>query len=250
MPFFSTFSGNNWAGKVGRAVASIATTIGSTVNTVTPTLSSGITVGTTHGSPFGTSVNSYVITQPTSAPYRSVQVPGGSGFAFGTGDFTIEWFQYQSTSTSFGRIFWYGATPSLGVSLEGTAYFWPTVTGMGTTGSLLNSWVHFALVRQTGRIYLYRNGTLQSTAGGVVNTTNVTDTSSTFYIGSKANGGLASEQYIGSITNFRVCKGLAVYTGNFTTPTSALGQTASANPYGGANTSAITAGQCTLLLNP
>ena len=44
--------------------------------------------------------------------------------------------------------------------------------------------------------------------------------------------------------------GVGVYTGNFTTPTSKLGQTQSANPYGGSNTSAIALGQCSLLLNP
>jgi hypothetical protein len=91
---------------------------------------------------------------------------------------------------------------------------------------------------------------LISTAGGVAMATNIADAASTFYIGSKANGGLQSEQFIGSITSFRVCKGVGVYTGNFTVPTSQLGQTQSANPYGGANTASITAGQCSLLLNP
>jgi hypothetical protein len=45
-------------------------------------------------------------------------------------------------------------------------------------------------------------------------------------------------------------KGLAVYTGNFNIPTSALTETASANPYGGSNTVAIPAGYTKLLFVP
>lgn len=223
--------------------------IGPTNSTTTPT-TSGATVGTTNGSPFAATVNSYQIaSQPASAPYNYISVPGGSGFAFGTGDFTIEWFQYESVSTSFPRMFWYGIGPTYGVSLEGTFYFWNggSPQGVGNVGNILSTWVHFAIVRVGSTLTVYRNG---SSIGSVSNSTNYSDTTSTFYIGSKASSGLQSEQFIGSITSFRVCKGVGVYIGNFTTPTSPLGQTQGANPYGGANTSAITAGQCSLLLNP
>jgi hypothetical protein len=56
--------------------------------------------------------------------------------------------------------------------------------------------------------------------------------------------------FVGYLTNFRWVKGLAVYTGNFTVPTSALTATASANPYGGSNTVAIGSGYTKLLLVP
>jgi hypothetical protein len=56
--------------------------------------------------------------------------------------------------------------------------------------------------------------------------------------------------FVGAITNFRLVKGLAVYTGNFTVPTSALTATAVANPYGGSNTTAIPSGVTKLLLVP
>jgi hypothetical protein len=55
---------------------------------------------------------------------------------------------------------------------------------------------------------------------------------------------------VGYITNFRWVKGLAVYTGNFTTPTTALTAITAANPYGGSNTQAIEAGFTKLLLVP
>ena len=55
---------------------------------------------------------------------------------------------------------------------------------------------------------------------------------------------------VGNLTNFRLVKGLGVYTGAFTVPTSALSATASANPYGGSNTVAIGEGFTKLLLVP
>ena len=231
-----------------------AGSIGSTTSTTTPTLASGVTAGVSpNGSPFSTSVNSYYWTAGGSVPpYYYISVPGGSGFAFGTGDYTVEWFQYETDSNTFSRYFWYGATPSFGLSIEGASYT-PYVWGggassLGTTSNNRNSWIHYALVRISGSVKLYRNGTQSGST--ITKTTNITDTTSTMYFGSKAGSGLASEQFGGSMTSIRVCKGVGVYTGNFTTPTSPLGQTQSANPYGGTNTSAVTAGQCSLLLNP
>ena len=225
--------------------------LGSTLSTVTPSTTG--TVGTTANTPFS-SGNSYQITYSATAPYSGLNTPGNSGFAFGTGDYTIEWFQYETDSVNFPRIFWYGTTPTYGVSIElGTFYYWPAgspnaLISSGNIGTYKNVRVHFAIVRISGKLYVYKDGVLKSAAGGYTNTTNHTDSSSTFYIGTKL-GGLGSEQYGGNIQSFRIVKGLGVYTGNFTRPTSLLAQTQSANPYGGANTSAISSGQCSLLIN-
>lgn len=229
---------------------------GSTTSTTTPTTTANVSIGTANGSPFSTSVNSYTIaSQPASSPFNYVSVPGSSGFAFGTGDFCIEWFQYLITSQTNQRAFWYGTSPSIGVSQEGTVssktiYAWvPGVTVQATVALTEKVWQHHALVRRSGTSYYYINGNVINPAGTAMSA-NITDTTSTFYIGSKANSGLQNEQFIGSITSFRVIKGNGVYTGNFRVPTSPLAQTQSANPYGGANTNAITSGQCSLLLNP
>jgi hypothetical protein len=198
-------------------------------------------------SPFSGGGNSYYSTGSTSS---YVSIPGQDAFALGTGDYTIEWFQYQTSETTWPRIFWYGTGPSLGISMEGSIYLWPSPTLLGTSGTILNTWVHFALVRISNKVYLYRNGVLNSTAGGITNTTNITDVSSTFYLGSKAGAGQSGEQFAGYISNFRIVKGLGVYTGNFTMPTSPLARISNANPYGGINTAAIPSGYTTLLLNP
>jgi hypothetical protein len=237
-------------------ITSGGTTFGSTTSTNSAT-TSGATVGTSAGSPFSTSVNSYTIaSQPASSPYNYISVPGGSGYAFGTGDYTIEWFQYMTTNTDFARMFWYGTSPSIGISLEAsssltkTVYVWGGgATSQGSITLALNTWQHCALVRRSAKTYFYFNGNVINPSG-TSSTTNITDTTSVFYFGSKAGAGLQSEQFVGSMTNMRIVKGLAVYTGNFVVPTSPLAQTAVANPYGGANTAALTSGFTTLLLNP
>lgn len=237
---------------------------GSSYYTVYPQLPSGslVTSGSLTNttvvsqSPFAGGGNAYYTTGSTTS---YVSVSGQLGYAFGTGDFTIEWFQYEVSDNSYPRIFWYGSAgtnaPSFGVSEEGvggstkTFYVWaPSPSSVGSTTNILNNWVHYALVRISGRLYVYQNGTIMN-SGGLIYTNNFTDSSSTFYIGSKA-GGLSSENFAGYITNFRVVKGLGVYTGNFTKPTSALTSSASANPYGGSNTAAIPSGYTMLLLVP
>lgn len=207
-------------------------------------------------SPFSGGGNSYSFTGSTSSYVYYMTNVGinNPSINFGSGDYTIEWWQYDLGSSSFPRIFWYvttSGTLNLGMSQEGTAasrscYIWsPGGTNLSTTAIATNTWFHFAIVRISGKIYFYKNGTLLNT-GGTVNTSNITSTVSNWYIGSKAGGGLASEQFYGYITNFRVCNGVGVYTGNFTVPITPLQTTQSS----GSNISAITTGQCAFLLQP
>ena len=225
-------------------------------STATPTLGGSVTTGTTNGSPFSPAVNNYVIPAPVSVPpYNVLTTPGVSGFNFGTGDFTIEWFQYETDSNSFPRPIWYSNgvnTVYWGVSIEGgTFYFWNaglnTMANSTQLGTYKNTWVHFAVVRSSSLIKLYKNGT--QIGSSVSNSVSMATTNGTLAVGGKNYGSLTSEQFGGSITSVRVCN-IAVYSGSFTTPTSSLAQTQNANPYGGSNTNAITSGQCALLLNP
>jgi hypothetical protein len=102
-------------------------------------------------------------------------------------------------------------------------------------------------VRQSGQLRVYKNGVLFGSA--LANSANITNNSTPLYIGREQDLSAVS-QFLGNLTNIRIVKGLAVYTGNFTVPTSALTQTAAANPYGGSNTVAIPAGFTKLLLVP
>lgn len=233
-------------------VNTVSTSIGSTVSTQTPTLGGGTSVAALTGvtsptSPFSASVNAYLLNNSTTGYFT---VPGSASWAFGTGDFTIEWFQNQTDSNSFPRIFSIDTYPSqkLACSIEGGVFYvWATVaTSFGTIATYKNIWQHFAIVRNSGSLKVYRQGV--ALTGGNANVTNLSDSTTTLTFGNELTR-TATSAFGGYLTNIRICKGLAVYTGNFTVPTSPLGQTQSANPYGGSNTSAITS-ECVLLLNP
>lgn len=222
--------------------------VGSTASTVSPTLNGTSTITSNPYS--GVSANSY--TMNGSSNYLGI--PASADWAFGTGDFTIEWWQYMTSQTANPRVFQVGNYPStsVGASIEGsgTLYVWEA-SGARFNSSLgtpyLNVWLHIAISRISGQTSVYKNGTkLGST---YADTNNISDITSVLNIGQESTPSSGS-YFPGYITSFRICKGLGVYTGNFTAPTGKLGQTQSANPYGGSNTSAISAGQCVLLLNP
>jgi hypothetical protein len=218
---------------------------------VNPTLTLGSAVTTVAQSPFAGGGNSYSFTRSVDS---YITTPGSTDWAVGTGDFTAEWFTYQTDITQFQRIFTVDDYPSIdiGVSIEsGTFYYW---AGGGSTpkyssasATTTNTWYHWAVVRESGVTRVYRDGTLRGTQ--FADTNNVTDSTTTFVVGN-TNTFATNAALVGYLTNFRFVKGLAVYTGNFTTPTSNLTATASANPYGGANTSAIGEGFTKLLLVP
>jgi len=148
-------------------------------------------------------------------------------FQFGTGSFTIEWWQNLSAGAgSFPRPFEQSSGPM--VSMEGSSasrafYFWGpsfSVSFGSITSSLNNTWNHFAIVRSgsgASSLKAYRNGVQIGSAA--TNSTNFTSTNP-INIGNR-NSGLASEAFSGSITNFHWIKGVAKYTGSFT-PTGPL----------------------------
>ena len=113
------------------------------------------------------------------------------------------------------------------VSIEGssasrTFYVWGTgfISFGNITGSLNNTWNHFAVVRSgsaTGNLKVYRNGVQLGSAA--TNNTNFTSTNP-INIGNRASG-TTSEAFSGSITNFHWLKGVAKYTASFT-PTGPL----------------------------
>jgi hypothetical protein len=216
-----------------------------------PTLTIGSAVTTVAQSPFAGGGNSYSF---ISSVNSYITTPGSDDWAVGTGDFTAEWFSYQTTLSQFQRIFTVDDYPAIdiGVSIEsGTFYYW---AGGGSTpkyssasATTTNTWYHWAVVRQSGITKVYRNGTLRGSQ--ITDTNNVTDNTTAFVVGN-TNTFATNAALVGYLTNFRFVKGLAVYTGDFTAPTSALTATASANPYGGTNTVAIGEGFTKLLLVP
>lgn len=214
-----------------------------------PTTTVGSAVSVVAQSPFAGGGNSYSFISSTNSV---ITIPASNDWAVGTGDFTVEWFGYQTNTTQFQRVFSVGDFPSikLGVSIESsTFYYWNNnSTRYSSAGATsVNTWYHWAVVRQSGTTYIYRDGVLRGSSFS--DTNNITDNTTNFTIGNTLTPA-TNAAWVGYITNFRFVKGLAVYTGNFTVPTSVLTAEASANPYGGSNTAAIGAGFTKLLLVP
>ena len=216
---------------------------------INPTLTLGSSVSVQNVSPFVGGGNNY---QFSSTVNSYITTPGSNDWAVGTGDFTVEWFSYQTSTAQFQRLFTVGDYPNIkiGVSIESaTFYYWANNSFRYSSASstTTNTWYHFAVVRQAGITKVYRDGTLRGSQ--ITDTNNITENATTFVVGN-TNTFATNAAFVGYITNFRFIKGLAVYTGNFTKPTSALTATASANPYGGSNTEAIGSGFTKLLLVP
>ena len=143
----------------------------------------------------------------------------------GGGNFTIEcwlkpdgtyttWNDFFSKSSGAGAASYQGG---LGIT-TGLVSFWASATSNTSSSIRLtsNTWSHVAYVFNNGaNLQIYVNGTQVA-----VNTslTAITNVAGELYIGaSKA----INEGYSGEISNFRIIKGQAIYTGNFvisTTP--------------------------------
>ena len=145
-----------------------------------------------------------------------------SDLAMGTGDFTVEgWFKVNSGSN---YAFWMngpsGLSSNLGVCVwyyYGSSYGLTFNNGSDQTTDVHppnGEWFHLAYVRSSGTTSLYYNGKLIKSASDTIDYTN-----QTFVI-----GGYTSTSYLmdGSVSNFRVVKGTAVYTSSFRPPTEPL----------------------------
>jgi len=182
-------------------------------------------------------------------------VTANAAFAYGTGSFTVECWVYITTALAAGAFVgpWTGtAATSSWVFTQGS----PTATNLrfgvsdGTTatfyqgggGLSINTWIHVAAVRNGTTLTLYSNGTSVSTNAGI--STNISVASQALQINGVAGATFLTTGYI---SNLRIVKGVAVYTGNFTVPTAPLTITQSSS---GANIAAITGSQTSLLLQP
>lgn len=126
-------------------------------------------------------------------------------------------FSYTNSSVSVGADISYGAyfTPGGLIALfqyTGTVQTFLSATVNAPTGQ----WFHLAFVNNAGTITIYVNGVASGTAAAA-STPNNSGTYQ-FYIGNYNNSGYIN----GQISNFRIVKGTAVYTANFTPSTSNL----------------------------
>ena len=177
-------------------------------------------------------------------PAAYVQVTNSSELTIGTNSFTIEWWQYMNSppqtavtgsTTAQPYIFGFGPNnpqaPSLAAywNLTGPSYTAYSLTlayagttrtysSVASTSSLLNRWVHVAVVGVPGATpIVYINGVSRTTSAQAYNITNSLTTYPFFVIGNSWFP-TGPNQFPGFITDFRFTIGTAVYTAAFTPP--------------------------------
>ena len=155
-----------------------------------------------------------------------------AAYAFGTGDFTVECWVYLSSipggEVGFVSTFNTGSGQGFLLGIGGAGYTGKLTAALGNgTGSgnlelrdtvnmVAGTWTHVALVRVSGTVTLYKNGVSVSSGTGTNNIERTLPGIGLSYPNSP-------QGYVtGYISNARVVKGAAVYTGAFTPPTAPL----------------------------
>ena len=147
----------------------------------------------------------------------TLNLPSSTDWSFGTGDFTIEAFCYRTG----GFFLWDHLTAAGNFTIFSYANSDIRVYNNQFLVSGVNpgndAWFHLAVVRQSGTLMFFINGTKASTTHNW-----------TYNIGGNGTAGVNigksywDEMLTGSVSNMRVTKGQAIYTSNFTPTTSAL----------------------------
>jgi hypothetical protein len=162
-----------------------------------------------------------------------IETPYDAAFDWGTGDFTIEfWFRYSGTFASefrfctgkTGNVFSFGSrvvsgTRRIGVLLENVA--WEVELSWTPVG--VDTWAHIALTRQGTTMRIFQNGV---SLGSASNSRNWNVNNSPFLVMPDTNIASGGAWF----DDFRVTKGIARYTANFTPPTEQLPTVGSWNP--------------------
>lgn len=182
-------------------------------------------------SPF-TPTSEYSITANGGSGYFNgttdyLTIPDSEQFNLAANNFTIECWAYFNSSVDqyyFGQIQSAGSNRSFCHAVIGGKYYFEVRSGStaysitSVNNITLNEWTHLAAVRNGNTITLYRNGV----SIGSVSVTGVTVNNSTLLVGIGGAGSYSAAPLNGYISNARLVNGTAVYTSNFTPPTSPL----------------------------
>lgn len=154
-----------------------------------------------------------------------LSIPSDAGFAFGTGDFTVEFWVNLDVNNVYQMMFYTGPynTSQLAVRVSDTGKL-QTFIGNGTdsygvvsgaTTVTTSDWHHIAVASASGVIKSFLDGVQQSSKA---NATSITSTTAA-YIGAQVVSGSPAGFPAGYIDEMRVTKGVARYTADFTPPT-------------------------------
>ena len=149
------------------------------------------------------------------ATFNGTTNVSGSMTALGNQDWTVELF-FEKTGSGTQEAFFGFPGNSPYFEYDGGQMRWMTDNTYGPT-LVQNKRYHAAWVRYNNKGYIYLDGTLISPSSGITYTTNDTDTA--FAIGARQGGGTGLNGYM---DNLRVVIGTALYTSNFTVPSTPL----------------------------
>ena len=144
---------------------------------------------------------------------------------FGTGDFTVEFWVYQTSLTDYQTVYSFGYSSAGSFSIQsgfsnGRWIVYISGSAIATeSGAAVstNTWYHIAVVRSGSTVTIYRNGTsvASGTSSGDIN----------YSAAALTIGSASTYPLIGYIDDLRITKGYARYTANFTSPTAAFSNT-------------------------
>ena len=199
------------------------------VTTVTVTVNAKITV-TKDGAAVGGGYTSLLYNGTSQASYLAPSTKYQVGNTW-----TIEWWQYQTDSTSWPRVFNMGSS-YFAVSLESdTFYFWTGSGGisLGSLGSTRkNAWTHMAIVSNGGNAIAYQNGialkatttSIGSIGAGQAPSTNGFCFATQCIASATPSSGNSGTWFGGNLANFTLStradySGTNITAANFTPPT-------------------------------
>ena len=166
---------------------------------------------------------------------RILEVHGAESnedFRLSNGSFTIEFWAYVADTSNSTFVGLFENSPARRSyqfeirSSQALRFEWWTDGSSGTaltasTGSFIRDrWHHFAVVRNGTAINIYVDGT--SVANTTTSDTLYENTIEPLTIGGIFQSGALTQDITGFISNLRIIKGEAIYTANFTPPTSEL----------------------------
>ena len=160
----------------------------------------------------------------------TITVANSSDFDFGTGAFTIDWWEYRTTSyngaASISRddaiahsgytpfLLGYNASGTLQVYMSSTGSSWDIASARSLGALNINGWHHFAVVRSGNNFYNFQDGVQTATWSS---SASLLASSGDLQIGTYyTNVG----QLYGYIDELRISKGIARWTTGFTPPVS------------------------------
>jgi len=165
--------------------------------------------------------------------------------AFDTGDYTVEFWVYFTVTPAGIECLYTTLTNNFFFQYNPGAGFQTGVGGVAVTCTFpftvdINTWYHVAVTRSSSTTQCWVNGTQIGTSQ--------TDATSYGETGAQVGSFGGGQLFAGYMSNIRIVKGIAVYTTDFTPPTSNLTATQVANQ-NGLPSAAIFGTETSLLLN-